>query len=103
MGTEKKEKYLPDLAGRCYFFTCQARKCERTKNKDSQMKEGLRMSYQRKTKDRWDIMTNWGYGWECENSEYTREDARRSLREYRENYRGMAEVRLEKHREPITA
>ena len=24
------------------------------------------MSYQRKTKDRWDIMTNWGYGWECE-------------------------------------
>lgn len=22
------------------------------------------MSYQRKTKDRWDIMTNWGYGWE---------------------------------------
>lgn len=40
------------------------------------------MAYQRKTKDRWDIMTNWGYGWECENSEYTREDARRSFREY---------------------
>lgn len=39
------------------------------------------MSYQRKTKDRWDIMTNWGYGWECENSEYTRADAKRSLRE----------------------
>lgn len=37
------------------------------------------MSYQRKTKDRWDIMTNWGYGWECENSEYTRADAKRSL------------------------
>lgn len=36
------------------------------------------MSYQRKTKDRWDIMTNWGYGWECENSEYTRADAKRS-------------------------
>lgn len=36
------------------------------------------MSYQRKTKDRWDIMTNWGYGWECENSEYTRTDAKRS-------------------------
>lgn len=31
-------------------------------------------------------MTNWGYGWECENSEYTR-----------------ADVRIEKHREPITA
>lgn len=29
------------------------------------------MAYQRKTRDRWDIMTDWGYGWECENSEYT--------------------------------
>ena len=46
------------------------------------------MSYQRKTKDRWDIMTNWGYGWECENSEYTRADAKRSLKEYRENLAG---------------
>ena len=63
------------------------------------------MSHQRKTKDRWDIMTNWGYGWECENSEnseYTSADAKRSLREYRENL-GRAEVRMEKHREPITA
>ena len=54
------------------------------------------MSYQRKTKDRWDIMTNWGYGWECENSEYTRADAKRSLREYRENLAGRADVRMEK-------
>ena len=22
------------------------------------------MAYQRKTRDRWDIMTNYGYGWE---------------------------------------
>lgn len=43
------------------------------------------MGYQRKTRDRWDIETNYGYGWEVENSEYTREDARRSFREYREN------------------
>lgn len=57
------------------------------------------MAYQRKTRDRWDIMTNYGYGWECENSEYTRADARRSLKEYRENCGGS--VRLEKHREPI--
>lgn len=61
------------------------------------------MSYQRKTKDQWDIMTNWGYGWECENSEYTRTDAKRSLKEYRENLAGRADVRMEKHREPITA
>lgn len=45
-------------------------------------------------------MTNWGYGWECENSEYTRADAKRSLRE---NLAGRADVRIEKHREPITA
>lgn len=57
------------------------------------------MAYQRKTRDRWDIMTNYGYGWECENSEYTRTDARRSLKEYRENCGGA--VRLEKHREPV--
>ena len=56
-----------------------------------------------KDKDRWDIMTNWGYGWECENSEYTRTDAKRSLKEYRENLAGRADVRMEKHREPITA
>lgn len=41
------------------------------------------MAYKRKTRDRWDIETNYGYGWEVENSEYTREDARRSFREGR--------------------
>ncbi len=59
------------------------------------------MAYQRKTRDRWDIMTNWGYGWECENSEYTRADAKRSLSEYSENSYGRYEVKLEKHRERI--
>ena len=57
------------------------------------------MIYKRKTIDRWDIMTNYGDGWECENSEYTLKDAKRSLREYRENVRGA--VRLEKHHERI--
>lgn len=61
------------------------------------------MGYKRKTRDRWDIETNYGYGWEAENSEYTREDAKRSLREYRENLEayGRCQVRLTKHREPI--
>ena len=27
------------------------------------------MAYKRKTIDRWDIETNYGYGWEVENSE----------------------------------
>lgn len=55
------------------------------------------MTYQRKTIDRWDIMTNYGYGWERENSEYTLSEARDREKEYRENIRGC--VRLEKHRE----
>jgi len=57
------------------------------------------MAYTRKTIDRWGIMTNYGYGWECENSEYTLKDAKRSLKEYRENSQG--DVRLEKHRERV--
>ena len=61
------------------------------------------MAYQRKTRDRWYIETNYGYGWETENSEYTRADARRSLREYRENLQayGKCEVRMTKHRERL--
>lgn len=43
------------------------------------------MAYVRKTVDRWDIETNWGYGWEVECSEYTRAEARQRLKEYREN------------------
>ena len=57
------------------------------------------MAYTRKTVNRWDIMTNYGYGWECENSEYTREDAKRSYKEYRDNIQGA--VKLEKHREKV--
>lgn len=53
--------------------------------------------YNRKTIDRWDIMSDYGYGWECEYSEYTYKEAKRSLKEYREN--GGGSYRLEKHRE----
>lgn len=55
------------------------------------------MAYIRKTVDRWDIMTDYGYGWECECSEYTRKEALQRLKEYRENITDL--VRLEKHRE----
>lgn len=63
------------------------------------------MAYKRKTRDRWDIETNYGYGWEVENSEYTRKDAKRSLQEYRENLQayGKCDVRLVKHRERLEA
>ena len=61
------------------------------------------MAYQRKTRDRWDMETNYGYGGEVENSEYTRADAKRSLREYRENLEayGKCAVRMTKHRERL--
>ena len=59
------------------------------------------MAYKRKTRDRWDIMTNWGYGWECECSEYTHKEARQRLKEYIENVGDRCSVRLEKHREKI--
>lgn len=55
------------------------------------------MAYVRKTVDRWDIETNYGYGWETECSEYTWAEAKQRLREYRENIRGA--VRLVKRRE----
>lgn len=59
------------------------------------------MSYTRKTRDRWDIMTNYGYGWECECSEYTWREARQTAKEYRDNSAGRYSVRVEKHREKI--
>jgi len=63
------------------------------------------MAYQRKTRDRWDIETNWGYGdgWEVECSEYTRTEARKQLKAYIENCGGRCEIRMTKHREPIPA
>ena len=77
------------------------------------------MAYVRKTVDRWDIETNYGYGWEVEDCEYTRAEAVKRLkeyreknrfhrisgrspyfcREYRENSCGRFAVRLVKHRE----
>lgn len=59
--------------------------------------------YQRKTRDEWVLLANYGYGvgWEEENTETTREDARRSLREYRENGPPSARYRLRKVRVPL--
>lgn len=55
------------------------------------------MAYVRKTVDRVDIETNYGYGWEIEDYEYTRAEAMKRLKEYRENIFGL--VRLVKRRE----
>lgn len=57
--------------------------------------------YKRKTRDRYDIETNWGYGWEVECSEYTYSEARQRLKEYRENSCGRFASRMKCHREEI--
>lgn len=56
------------------------------------------MAYERKTIDRWDLMANYGDGWEAEWSDYSRQAAMQTLRKYSENGPGI--YRLEKHREP---
>ena len=60
------------------------------------------MAYIRKTKDRYDIETNYGYGWDVECSEYTWKEARQTWKEYFENSYGRYRVRITKHREKIT-
>lgn len=59
------------------------------------------MAYTRKTRDRYDIETNWGYGWDAECSEYTWKEARQTYKEYVENSCGRYRVRITKHREKI--
>jgi hypothetical protein len=56
----------------------------------------------RKTKDIWVVQGNYGYGhgWEDVNAEETWTDAKRSIREYRENEPGVS-FRVRKKREKI--
>lgn len=60
------------------------------------------MRYVRKTRDRFDVEVNYGYGhgYECVTSETTRGEARARLREYRENEPGFP-MRMRKRRERI--
>jgi len=46
-------------------------------------------------------MTNWGYGWECECSEYTYKEARQQLKCYIYNVGDRCQIRMKKHREKI--
>ena len=59
------------------------------------------MAYQRKTKDVYNLMSNYGYGWEIELTEDTKKEAFERLKEYRENASGQ--YRIEKKRIPINA
>ena len=51
----------------------------------------MKNTNKRKTIDRWDIMTNYGYGWECECSEYTYKEAKNRYKEYKENIKLLKE------------
>jgi hypothetical protein len=46
------------------------------------------MAYQRKTRDEWAIQGNYGDGWEDVSVEDSIKDAKRCLREYRDNETG---------------
>lgn len=60
------------------------------------------MTYKRKTRDFWDIQQYTGaeYGWETVTAEDTWKDAKRALREYRENQPEYP-VRAKRKRERI--
>lgn len=57
------------------------------------------MAYTRKTKDIYILMSNYGYGWEEETTEETREQAQQTLKEYRQNTN--AQHKIIKKRIPI--
>lgn len=56
------------------------------------------MAYVRKTYDEYEIVTNYGYGWEVECTESSMKEARQRVREYRENARGLISIRIVKRR-----
>ena len=56
------------------------------------------MAYERKTRDEYEIVTNYGYGWEVEVTEDTVEEARKRKREYLENAKGLVGIYIRKRR-----
>lgn len=59
------------------------------------------MPYIRKTQTEYQIQGNYSFGFETVNTELTRKDASRSIREYRENEPGIA-FRIKSKRVPLT-
>jgi DNA-binding sugar fermentation-stimulating protein len=47
---------------------------------------------ERKTRDEYEIQMHTSEGWECVNTETTSRDARRSIKEYRENQPGSYKI-----------
>lgn len=61
------------------------------------------MAYQRKTYDEYDIVTNYGYGWEVECTEPTLAEAKRTKKEYIENAAGLLGIKIVKRRVRLEA
>lgn len=61
----------------------------------------MKSVYTRKTRDVWHVVTNYGYGWETECTEYTLKDAKQTKREYMENAQGLQGIKIVKKREKI--
>ena len=55
--------------------------------------------YKRKTKDIYEIWTNYGYGWECETRATTYAEAKQDYKAYRENTN--AQIKIKKRRERL--
>lgn len=64
---------------------------------------GKTVAYVRKTYDEYDIVTNYGYGWEVECSEPTMKEARQTKKEYIENASGLIGIKIVKRRVKIDA
>ena len=59
------------------------------------------MAYIRKTEDEFDILGNYGQGFEIVTCETTRSLAKKTLRDYRKNEPGIP-FKINKHRVPIS-
>ena len=85
--------------GDCPYYNWKKHKCSKGLRKKSRRRitftviahlngngrRNRKMAYQRKTRDIWKLMVDYGQGWECELTEFTRAEAKQRLKEYREN------------------
>lgn len=55
--------------------------------------------YKRKTKDIYELWTNYGYGWECETRATTYAEIKQDYKAYRENT--SAQIKIKKRRERL--
>lgn len=54
------------------------------------------MVYIRKTHDEWQLLSNYGYGWQIELTELTNKEIRKRLKEYQDNTNGQFKIKKSK-------